>query len=125
MNPKVLIIDDSSLARRTVRQLVEELGFTAEEASDGAQALERYYIDHHDVVILDLVMNGMYGLDVLAKFREFNPPPPVIVLTADIQSTTMQEARAAGAAGFLNKPLNRQKLSEVLRTVLAGGVAWN
>jgi two-component system, chemotaxis family, chemotaxis protein CheY len=125
MNAKVLIVDDSSLARRTLRQLLEEMGHSVEEASDGAQALERYFINRHDLVVLDMVMNGMYGLEVLAKMRELNPEVRVIVASADIQKSTHEQARAAGAAAFVNKPLNRQELTRVVGTVLAGGVAWN
>jgi two-component system chemotaxis response regulator CheY len=122
---RVLIVDDSSLARRTARQVAEELGLAPEEATDGVQALERYSINRHDVVILDLVMNGMYGLEVLTKLRQFDPPARVIVLTADVQSSTVEEARKAGASGLLNKPVNRAALLQLLETVLAGGVAWN
>jgi two-component system chemotaxis response regulator CheY len=125
MKAKVLIVDDSSLARRTVRQLLEEMGHTVEEATDGPQALERYYLNRHDLVILDMVMNGMYGLDVLAKMRELNPDARVIVATADIQKSTLDQARAAGAAAFINKPLNRQELTRLVGVVLTGGVGWN
>jgi two-component system, chemotaxis family, chemotaxis protein CheY len=125
MNAKVLIVDDSSLARRTVRQLLEEMGHTVEEASDGAQALERYYINRHDLVILDMVMNGMYGLDVLAKMRELNPEARVIIATADIQKSTQEHARAAGAAAFVNKPINRQELTRLIGAILEGGTGWN
>src|SRR5687767_15413357 len=125
MNAKVLIVDDSSLARRTVRQLLEEMGHTVEEANDGAQALERYFINRHDLVILDMVMNGMYGLEVLAKMRELNPEVRVIVASADIQKSTHEQARAAGAMGFINKPLNRLELTQIVGTVLGGGTGWN
>jgi two-component system, chemotaxis family, chemotaxis protein CheY len=125
MNAKVLIVDDSSLARRTVRQLLEEMGHTVEEANDGAQALERYFINRHDLVILDMVMNGMYGLEVLAKMRELNPDVRVIVASADIQKSTHEQARAAGAMGFVNKPLNRQELTQIVGAVLGGGTGWN
>ena len=125
MNAKVLIVDDSSLARRTVRQLVEEMGHTVEEATDGAQALERYFINRHDLIILDMVMNGMYGLEVLAKMRELNSDVRVIIASADIQKSTLEQARAAGAAAFINKPLNRQELTRIVGTVLEGGSAWN
>jgi two-component system, chemotaxis family, chemotaxis protein CheY len=125
MNAKVLIVDDSSLARRTVRQLLEEMGHSVEEANDGAQALERYFINRHDLVILDMVMNGMYGLEVLAKMRELNPDVRVIVASADIQKSTHEQARAAGAMGFVNKPLNRQELTQIVGTVLGGGTGWN
>lgn len=125
MKAKVLIVDDSSLARRTTRAYLEEMGHTVEEATDGAQAIERFYLSPPDLVVLDMVMNGMYGLDVLAKLRQLNPEARVIVATADIQQSTQDQVRAAGAAGFINKPLNRQKLSEAIAKVLSGGQTWN
>ena len=125
MKANILIVDDSGLARRTVRNLLEELGHSVEEAADGAQALERYVINHHDLVILDMVMHGMYGLEVLSKFRELNPKLPVIVATADIQKSTREQVHAAGAAAMVNKPLNKEELTEVLNRVLNGGTAWN
>jgi two-component system, chemotaxis family, chemotaxis protein CheY len=124
MKAKVLIVDDSSLARRTLRAAIEELGHTVEEATDGAQALERYYINRHDLVVLDMVMTGMYGLEVLAKLRELNPDARVIVATADIQNSTIDQARAAGASAFLNKPINRQQLATAISTVLGGKTTW-
>jgi two-component system, chemotaxis family, chemotaxis protein CheY len=122
---KILIVDDSSLARRSARQMLEDLGHTVQDASDGAQALERYFLDRPDLVLLDMVMTGMYGLDVLAKIRELNPDALVIVVTADIQKSTEDQARAAGAAAFLNKPLNREKLKHAVSAVLEGTFKWN
>lgn len=125
MKAHVLIVDDSSFARRTARALIEELGHTVEEAVDGAQALERYAANRHDLVILDMVMSGMYGSEVLARLREINPEVRVIVVTADIQQSTLDEVRAGGAAAFLNKPINRQNLAQAVTTVLGGGVLWS
>lgn len=125
MNSRILIVDDSNLARRTVRQALEEAGHTVEEASDGPQALERYFLHRPDLVILDMVMNGMYGLDVLTKIRELDPAARVIVATADIQTSTQEQARAAGACAFLNKPINRQALTQTVARLLAGEVVWN
>ena len=125
MNAKILVVDDSGLARRTLRQILEREGATVEEASDGASALERYFINRHEVVFLDMVMEGMYGLDVLRKVRELNPEAKVIVATADIQSSTRDDAQAAGAAGLINKPFNRDEVVRVLETVLQGGAIWS
>lgn len=125
MNAKILIVDDSSLARRTTRPILEALGHSVEEATDGAQALERYYLNRHDLVILDMVMNGMYGLEVLAKMRELNPEARVIVATADIQQSTQDQVKAAGAVAFIKKPLNRPAFAELVAKVLEGGAAWN
>ena len=125
MIAKVLVVDDSGLARRLTRQFLQELGHTVEEATDGAQALERYALNRHDVVILDMVMHGMYGQDVLIKLRELNPSLPVIVVTADIQKSTREQVKAAGAAAAINKPLKREDLTAALDAALAGGTLWS
>jgi CheY-like chemotaxis protein len=87
--------------------------------------LERYVLNRHDVIVLDMVMHGMYGLEVLTKFRELNPNLPVIIVTADIQKTTRDQVKAAGAAAMINKPLKREELVSILNTVLGGGTVWN
>lgn len=125
MNTRILIVDDSTLARRTTRHVLEESGYTVEEATDGAQAIERYFLHKHDVVVLDMVMAGMYGLDVLGKMREIDPNVKVIVATADIQQSTQDQARAAGASAFINKPINRKTLADTVARVLQGDVIWN
>lgn len=125
MKANVLVVDDSSFARRTARAFLEEMGHTVEEAADGAQALERYFLNRHDLVILDMVMSGMYGTEVLAKLREIDPEARVIVVTADIQQSTIDEVRTAGAVAFMNKPINRQNMAQTVATVLSGGVTWS
>jgi two-component system, chemotaxis family, chemotaxis protein CheY len=104
MSATVLVVDDSGLARRTTRRALEAAGYRVIEAEDGLTALERYYVEKPDVVLLDLVMRGMYGLDVLAKLREMNTDVKVVVISADIQTTSRDMVSAAGASGFLNKP---------------------
>ena len=86
MNQKLLLVDDSGLARRSMRAILEPAGFDVVEAEDGMAALERYFLDKPDLVILDLVMKGMYGLEVLAKLRELDPEARVIVVSADVQT---------------------------------------
>lgn len=125
MSIKVLIVDDSSLARRTLRQLLESMGHKVEEANDGEQALERFFVSPPELVLLDMVMSGMYGLDVLAKMREMNPAVRVLVATADIQNSTAEQVRAAGAKGILNKPVNRDQLTSAIAKIAAGGDTWN
>lgn len=124
MNEKVLIVDDSALARRTLRMLLEEAGFAVEDAADGAQALERFHLGRPDLVILDLVMTGMYGVDVLKKMLELNPAARVLIVTADIQKSTAAQLRAAGAKGVMNKPVNREQLTAAVGAVLGGSDLW-
>ena len=117
---KLLLVDDSGLARRSMRAMLESDGYEVVEAEDGIGALERYFLEKPDVVLLDLVMKGMYGLDVLTKLRELDASACVIVVSADVQSSSQQLVEAAGASGFLNKPVNRQELLNVLHTALEG-----
>ncbi|HXU79166.1 MAG TPA: response regulator [Methylomirabilota bacterium] len=125
MKTKILVVDDSGLARRLARKILEELGYEVEDVSDGAQALERYVLNRHDAVILDLLMHGMYGVEVLEKLKELNPALPVIIATADIQRTTRELVKAAGAVAMVNKPVVKEQLEEVLTIALAGGTVWN
>jgi len=124
MKAKILIVDDSSLARRSSRRILEGMGMTVEEATGGAQALEKFFLNRPDLVLLDMVMNGMYGLDVLTKLKELDPGVRVIVATADVQKSTREQAKAGGAAGFVNKPLDAAKLRELIAKVLEGADTW-
>jgi chemotaxis protein CheC len=86
MSAKILVIDDSGLARRNLRRILEGAGHDVVEAQDGMAALEMYFSEKPEVVLLDLVMSGMYGLDVLKKLRQLDPAARVIVVSADIQT---------------------------------------
>jgi two-component system chemotaxis response regulator CheY len=125
MSSKVLLVDDSGLARRGTRRVLEEAGYTVVEAEDGLSALERFSIDKPDVVLLDLVMKGMYGLDVLAKLRELDPAARVIVVSADIQTSSRDMVQAGGAAGFINKPAAPGQVVAMVEQVLKGTAPWS
>ncbi|HRE83446.1 MAG TPA: response regulator [Opitutaceae bacterium] len=118
MKAKILVVDDSGLSRRTARRILEEMGHQVEEAPGGAEALEHYFLNRPHLVLLDMVMDGIYGLDVLIQLRQIDPEAKVIVVTADIQQSTQDQAKDAGACAFLNKPLNKQRLSETVTSVL-------
>ena len=118
MTHKLLLVDDSGLARRSMRAMLEPAGFEVIEAEDGMAALERYSIDKPDLVILDLVMKGMYGLDVLTKLRQLDPEARVVVVSADVQQSSQDMVQAAGAIGFLNKPVERERVLSLLRGAL-------
>lgn len=118
MKGRILVVDDSGLARRGTRRVLEGAGYSVAEAEDGMVALERYFVEKPDLVLLDLVMKGMYGLEVLAKLRELDPDARVIVLSADIQTSSRQLVNEAGAAAFLNKPVAPDDLLAAVGGVL-------
>jgi two-component system chemotaxis response regulator CheY len=120
MNAKVLIVDDSALTRRSLRQILETAGCEVVEAENGLDALERYFLDKPDVVLLDLVMRGMYGLEVLQKIRELDPSARIVVVSADVQTSSQDLAGEAGAAAFINKPFDKTEILSALDAALAG-----
>ena len=123
MKAKVLIVDDSALARRTMRQILEGAGYDVAEADDGLNALERYFLEKPDIVMLDLVMKGMYGLDVLSKLRELDANVKVIVVSADIQTSSRELVEEAGGAAFVNKPFDRSDILRAIDSALERGAA--
>ena len=109
-----------------MRAILEADGFEVVEAEDGMVALEKYFVEKPDVVMLDLVMKGMYGLDVLTKLRELDPAARVIVVSADVQSSSQEMVQAAGASGFINKPIDRAHLIQVdPRACWKAATKWN
>ena len=123
MRAKVLVVDDSALTRRSLRQILETAGCEVYEAEDGLTALEQYFVDRPDVVMLDLVMKGMYGLDVLHKLRELDADARIVVVSADIQASSQELAEQAGAKAFINKPFDKAEILVALDTALSGAAS--
>ena len=120
MNERILIVDDSGLARRNTRRILEAAGYEVIEAEDGMTALEQFFVQRPAVVILDLVMKGMYGLDVLAKIKEMDAKACVIVVSADVQNSSKGMVKNAGATAFLNKPVQADELLAAVDHALRG-----
>lgn len=102
---RILVVDDSALSRRVSRRILEGAGHTVADAADGLSALERYALDRPDLVLLDVTMAEMNGLEVLRQLRALDPTAVVVMATADVQTSTRELADAGGAAGFVGKPL--------------------
>ena len=118
MKQRILIVDDSALARRNLRHVLEPAGYDVLEAEDGLVALERYFLEKPDIVMLDLVMAGMYGLEVLKKILEFDPAARVLVVSADVQSSSHELALEAGARGFVSKPFERENILRAIEAAV-------
>jgi two-component system, chemotaxis family, chemotaxis protein CheY len=121
MMANILVVDDSGMSRRTLRKILEPAGHTVTEAQDGIAALERYFIDKPDLVLLDLTMSGMYGIEVLNRLREMDSEAVVIVASADIQASTRTMARDAGARDFINKPFVVDQVLNAVKRAIQGG----
>lgn len=116
----VLVVDDSGFARRMLRRMLEDAGFHVEEANGGGEAMQKYQKSKPDIVLLDIVMSDMGGLEVLQKLREIDPDASVLMATADIQKLTKDEAIKAGAAGVVNKPFKPEEVLREVRRITSG-----
>lgn len=117
---KILIVDDSGLSRRMSRAILEAAGHSIVEAEDGAVALERFFLERPELVLLDMTMKGMNGFDVLRKIREIDPEARVVIATADVQTSTRQLTQDAGAVGFITKPFVADVMVQAVATALKG-----
>ena len=122
---KILIVDDSGLARRSTRKILEEAGHEVVDAEDGFAALERYFIEKPRIVLLDVTMRDMDGIEVLSRLRQLDAQASVIIVTADIQSSTRQMAETGGASGFVVKPATARGLLAAVDNVLQGDIPCN
>ena len=115
---KIMIVDDSAYARRVHRAMLESAGFGVTEAATGISAIELFSLDRPDVVLLDLSMADMGGLEVLRTLRQLDEQARVIVVSADVQRTTEESVMALGAERFLAKPAKADHLVATITDVL-------
>lgn len=120
---RILVVDDEPHIRRILTALLKLEGFEVRLARDGTEGLRTWTAGAFDLVILDLIMPGASGLEVLAKIKS-DPErgsTPVIILTAKGQDTDRQAALAGGADDFLTKPFSPKKLVARIREILGDG----
>jgi DNA-binding NarL/FixJ family response regulator len=120
---RLLIVDDQRLMREGLRTLLElEHGFeVAGEAANGQDALDTYAELKPDVVLMDIRMPGMDGVEATRRLRLSWPDSRVIILTTFDDDTSVFEGLRAGAVGYLLKDLSGQELARAVRTVYQGG----
>lgn len=115
---KVLVVDDDPGILTVVRRNLDARGYVVASASRGAEALRQLAMEDMDLVILDLMLPDMDGLDVLRRMRQISDTPPVIVLSAKVEGPTKVEALDSGADDYLTKPFDMEELLARVRAVL-------
>jgi len=119
---KALIVDDEAHARTYVRLLLHELGVgVCAEAADGGQALALFAEQQPDLVMLDINLRMMTGLQVLQAMKQSRPEVPVIMMSSESALKTVQEAARLGASGYIlkhsAKPEALRMLSDALDVI--------
>jgi putative two-component system response regulator len=119
-SPKVLVIDDHGPTRDGLRALLEQAGYTVSTASDGSDGLRVFKGDSPDLVLLDVKMPGISGVDVCAELKAHRDTclTPVIMISAVGDRDNQLAALKAGADDFLNKPVDLEELYARVRSLL-------
>lgn len=118
MQHRVLVVDDEPSICKALSVVLERLGFRVSTAQDGYGALTKFRRDVHDLVIADLKMPGMSGIDLLREIKRISPRTPVVLLTAYGTVEGAVEAMKEGAFDFLQKPFTPEVLKEVVSRAL-------
>src|SRR6266852_1502725 len=112
---RVLVVDDDSLLRKLIADQLARVEFDALPAASGKEALDILREADYDVVLLDIMMPDISGLDALREIRKLEDPPEVVMLTADISLATGVEAMRHGAYDYLTKPATLDEMEAVIR----------
>jgi two-component system, NtrC family, nitrogen regulation response regulator NtrX len=112
---RILIIDDETNLRRMIRMVLEEEGYQVDEAGSAEEGLRAARNDPPEAILLDVVLPGRSGLEILSRFRELLPGTPVIMMSGEATLSDAARATREGAFHFLEKPLAPESILATLR----------
>lgn len=115
---RILIIDDEAIVRVSCQKTLEPEGYSVDTASSGAEGLGLFEKGDYDLVLLDLKMPGMDGMETLSEMVGKKPGQPVMIMTGYDTVENMVDAIASGAAHYIEKPFTPITLLERIREVL-------
>ncbi len=119
---KVLITDDHPIVRQGLKQLLKETfeSIVVDEAANGAEALDKIKNEKYDIVLLDIAMPGMNGLEVLKEIQKFNKTLPVLIISIYPEDQYALRCLKAGASGYLTKDTASDELTLAVERILSG-----
>ncbi len=113
---KILVVDDSLFQRKILRNILEEGGYeVAGEAINGKEGIEKAASMKPDVIIMDIIMPDISGIEAIKNILEVNPGIRVIVCSSDIQEMRIKEAEELGAAYYITKPVDGNELLKAIQ----------
>ncbi len=120
MSKKILIVDDSESIREVLAFSLQNAGYEVLQACDGIDALKFFQGQPIDLLLTDYHMPNMNGLELIGNVRKIDEYRfvPILVLTTENQTNIIQDAKNAGATGWLLKPFSSEKLLQTLRKVI-------
>lgn len=118
MKTSILVVDDDANIREVIHAILSHAGFEVAVVSNGEAALDLLKRSRFALVLLDVHMPRMSGINVLAAIRRLPKAPPVLMVTADGQSATVREAMSLGCVGYVAKPFKPAALVERVHRAL-------
>ncbi|HEY8398852.1 MAG TPA: response regulator, partial [Flavihumibacter sp.] len=115
---QILIIDDERAIRKTLGEILSYEGYKVDEASDGEEGLKKFKEKTYDVVLCDIKMPKLDGIEFLDKAREANPDVPIIMISGHGTIETAVEAVKKGAFDYISKPPDLNRLLITLRNAM-------
>lgn len=123
--PKILVVDDDADVRRVLQLFLERAGYDVTTAADGCEAVATYARTPHDMVITDIVMPKMEGIETIAELREMNPTVPIIAISGGGRIGAhdyLTWVRRCGVEHTFVKPIDRLDLLEAVKELVGEGV---
>lgn len=117
----ILLVDDEAEFISTLAERLRLRGYSATVALDGESALKILETEHADLALLDVMLPGMHGIEVLRRIRERLPDLPVILLTGQAGAKDGIEGMKQGAKGYLTKPVDLGELLELFDSIRRSG----
>ena len=118
MEKKIMLVDDAAFMRMTIKNVLTKMGYTnLLEAADGAQAVEMYEKEHPDLVIMDITMPNMDGIQALQAIKAKDPGAKVIMCSAMGQEAMVQAIKE-GAMDFIVKPFKPDRILQTVTKIL-------
>ncbi|OQA08206.1 MAG: Sporulation initiation phosphotransferase F [Firmicutes bacterium ADurb.Bin373] len=115
----LLVVDDQDGVRRFLREAFTEEGYNVETAANGAEAVRKASIRPPSLILLDIKMPGMSGLELLEGLRQIAPDALVVIMTAYSELDIITEAKKRGAKCYINKPFDLYEVRYLVRDLLA------
>lgn len=115
---RILIVDDDPIQRRVAGQLLRRLGYRVQVVSSGETAVTHLKKRHYDLLIVDMVMDGIDGVEAYKRILEFEPKQKAIILSGYAMSNRVQTAIKLGAGSFVTKPISQKVLANAVRKEL-------
>jgi len=114
INPKILVVDDEVQVVNLLKKYLDSKGYEVYTATNGQEAISKVREVTPHIVLLDIIMPGMGGMDALQEIKKVNPKFAVIMLTAVIDEELAKRAIQLGADDYITKPFNLENLEAVL-----------